>query len=113
MNERIFRLLAFGVAAAAVAVILAPSVARAAQPAVRTGMKLGFLAYARGREAAAEFIEMVEDAYAEATAELKQEADALAAGAGATAAEAAPSSGNGKAGAERGAGTERKRKRRR
>lgn len=79
MNERLLRTLAFGVAAAAAAVLLAPSVAQAACPAVRRGMKLGFMAYMRGREAAAGFVEMVEDAYAEATAELKQEAEAMAA----------------------------------
>jgi hypothetical protein len=79
MNEKLLRTLAFGVAAAAAAVILAPSVAQAASPVVRRGMKSAFVAYMRGREAVAGFMEMVEDAYAEATADLKQEAEAMAA----------------------------------
>ncbi len=79
MNENLLRGLALGVAAAAATVVLAPSIAHAACPVVRRGVKTAFVAYMRGREAMAGFMEMVEDAYAEATAELKQEADAMAA----------------------------------
>jgi hypothetical protein len=68
-------------------------------------MKSALVAFMRGREAVAGFMEMVEDAYAEATAELKQEADVMAA------AESAAASPKGaKKSSE--AGVERKRKRR-
>jgi hypothetical protein len=105
MNEKLLRGLAFGVAAAAVAVVLAPSIARRAAPVMRMGMKTALVGFMRGREAVAEFVEMVEDAYAEATAELKQEADAMAA------AEAAPAAPKGDEKRTE-ARVERKRKRR-
>jgi hypothetical protein len=98
MNERLLRGLALGMAGVAVAVVLAPSLAQAACPAVRRGMKAGFIAYLRGREAVAGFMELVEDAYAEATAELKQEADAMAASSG-VAASPEPNVSKGEAGA--------------
>ena len=79
MNESLWRGVAFGVATVAAALILAPSIAKVACPVARKGVKTAFVAYMRGREAMAGFVEMVEDAYAEATAELKQEADAMAA----------------------------------
>lgn len=93
MNDRIFRILGLGLTAAAAAVVLAPVVAQAACPAVRRGMKTAFVAYMRGREAVAGLAEMVEDAYAEATAELKQEADAMAAADSAAAAAGSDTSG--------------------
>lgn len=87
MNEKFVRGLAIGVAVAAGALVFGPAVARSAQPLVRRAMKSAVQAYARGREAAAELMEMAEDAYAEAWAELKQEADEKV-----RTAEAAPSS---------------------
>lgn len=100
MNENVLRGLALGVAAAAATVVLAPSIAQAACPVVRRGVKTAFVAYMRGREAMAGFMEMVEDAYAEATAELKQEADAMATAAG-HAASSEPDTSNGETGIAR------------
>lgn len=68
-------------------------------------MKSAFVAYMRGREAVAGLVEMVEDAYAEATAELKQEADAMA-----TADSAAASPKSDKSSGETGVARKRKRR---
>ncbi len=78
MNEKFVRGLAIGVALAAGALIFGPSIAQAARPVVRRGMKSAVQAYVRGREAVAELMELAEDAYAEAWADLKEEADAKA-----------------------------------
>lgn len=73
MNEKFPRLLGLGIVAAAAVVVLAPTVAAAAKPFARRGLKAAVKAYARGREAVAELQEVAEDAYAEAWAELKEE----------------------------------------
>ena len=74
MNEKFPRLLGVGIVAAAAVLVLAPAVASAARPFARRGLKAAVKAYARGREAVAELQEVAEDAYAEAWAELKEEA---------------------------------------
>lgn len=78
MSDKFIRGLAFGVGLTAAAAIFVPSLALAARPVARRGLKVAMLAYMQGREAVAEFVEMAEDAYAEAWAELKQQAETMA-----------------------------------
>src|SRR3990172_7767262 len=78
MSDKFVRGLALGVGLAAAAVIFVPGLAHAARPAARRGLKAAMLAYMQGREAFADFVEMAEDAYAEAWGELKQQAEAMA-----------------------------------
>lgn len=78
MSEKLFRGMALGAAAAATAVLLVPAVAEAARPLARRGMKLAILAFLQGREAVAHAMEMAEDAYAEASADLKERAERMA-----------------------------------
>lgn len=75
MAEKLFRGMALGVAAAATAVLLVPAVAEAARPLARRGVKLAILAFLQGRETVAHVMEMAEDAYAEACADLKEQAE--------------------------------------
>jgi hypothetical protein len=78
MNDKFLRGLALGLGVAVAVAIFAPGVAQAARPTVRRGLKAAMQAYLQGREAFADFVEMAEDAYAEAWADLKQEAEAVA-----------------------------------
>jgi len=78
MADKLFRGIAIGAAAAATAVLLVPSVAEAARPLARRGLKLAMLAFLQGREAVAHAMEMAEDAYAEASADLKEQAEKMA-----------------------------------
>jgi membrane-bound lytic murein transglycosylase B len=78
MSDKFIRGLALGVGLAAAAVIFVPGLAQAARPAARRGLKAAMLAWMQGREAMAEFVEMAEDAYAEAWAELKSQAETMA-----------------------------------
>jgi hypothetical protein len=75
MNDSLIRGLAIGVIATVGVVIFGPSAAQAARPVVRRVMKSAVQTFVRGQEAVAEFVEMAEDAYAEAWTELKEEAD--------------------------------------
>lgn len=93
MNENVVRTLVIGAVGMAVlsAALLLPAVAGTARPLLRRGMKTAIKAYAQGREALAEVQEIAEDAYAEAWAELKAEAqgpDAATAAAGGASASA-------------------------
>jgi hypothetical protein len=60
-------------AGGAIGVVLAPAVApafaRIARPAMKGALRVGLIAYRRGREAAAELMETVEDVAAEVKAE--------------------------------------------
>ena len=78
MNDRLPRIVGLGIMAAAAVLILAPAVAAAARPAARRGIKAAVKAFARGREVIAEVQETVEDAYAEAVAELREEENGAA-----------------------------------
>ena len=91
MNDRLIRGLAIGVVATVGVVIFGPSVAQAARPVVRRAMKSAVQTFVRGQEAVAEFVEMAEDAYAEAWTELEEEAEEKMATAPAT----APAAGKG------------------
>lgn len=73
MDQKFARGLATGLVAVAAFVVFAPVGVATARPLVRRGLKEAVKAYARGREAMAEFQEMAEDAYAEGMAELKAE----------------------------------------
>lgn len=71
------RLVAFGaagVAAAYVAVKLGPGLSRAAEPAVRSAIKVQIKTLQKARETAAQLMEIAEDAYAEAWADLNRDA---------------------------------------
>jgi hypothetical protein len=78
MNDKFIRGLALGLGVAVAVAIFAPGAAQAARPAVRRGLKAAMQAYLQGREAFADFLEMAEDAHAEAWADLKQEAETMA-----------------------------------
>jgi hypothetical protein len=78
MSEKFIRGLALGVGLTAAAVIFVPGLAQAARPAARRGLKAAMMAWMQGREAMAEFMEMAEDAYAEASTELRQQAETVA-----------------------------------
>jgi hypothetical protein len=78
MADKLLRGVALGAAAAATAVLLVPSIAEAARPFARRGLKLAILAVLQGREALAHAVEMAEDAYAEARADLKEQAERMA-----------------------------------
>ena len=77
MNDKFIRGLALGIGLAVATAIFVPGLAQAARPAARRGIKLGMRAYMQGREAVASFIEIAEDAYAEASADLKEEAEPM------------------------------------
>jgi hypothetical protein len=64
--------LAIGIGAAILAPLLLPVIATAARPVARAAIKTGIILYEKGREAAAEFGEVMEDLVAEARAELEQ-----------------------------------------
>jgi hypothetical protein len=82
MSDKFLRGVALGLGLAAAAVIFVPGLAQAARPAARRGLKAAMMAYMQGRESMANFMEMAEDAYAEAWAELKQQAEAMTESAG-------------------------------
>lgn len=63
---------AIGIGAALLAPIVLPALAGIAKPLARAAIKAGIIAYEKGREAAAEFGEVMEDLVAEARAELEQ-----------------------------------------
>ncbi len=77
MSDKFIRGLALGVGLTAAAAIFVPGVAQAARPVARRGLKAAMMAYMQGRETMAEFMEMAEDAYAEAWADLKQQAETM------------------------------------
>jgi hypothetical protein len=76
MDQKFIRGLGTGAIAVAALVVFAPAIASSARPLVRRGMKEAIKAISKGREAAAEFQELAEDAYAEAISELESEAEA-------------------------------------
>lgn len=70
-----FGLAALGATAAGALVfgsVIAPALLRAAKPAARTATKTAVILAERAGESFAEFMEIVEDAYAEAEAELAE-----------------------------------------
>jgi hypothetical protein len=83
--------LAIGIGAALLAPVVLPALAGLAKPLARAAIKAGIIAYEKGREAAAEFGEVMEDLVAEARAELEQHHNAATTGiaAGTSAAAAA------------------------
>jgi hypothetical protein len=89
MNENATRTLAIGAIAIAALVLLGPTVAANAKPLIRRGVKAAVKGYVESRESIAELQELVEDAYAEAWAELEAAARSPA-GAAPTAAATAP-----------------------
>ena len=64
--------IAIGLGAALLAPVVLPALAGLAKPLTRAAIKAGIIAYEKGREAAAEFGEVMEDLVAEARAELEQ-----------------------------------------
>lgn len=70
--------LAIGIGATLLAPALVPAITRVGKPAAKTVMKAGLVAYERSREIVAEVGESVEDLYAEAKAELSQQAQKAA-----------------------------------
>lgn len=76
MNDRFAKGLAIGLVAAVGVALYGPSLATAARPWMRRGMKSAVKGYLKSREAAAELFEMAEDAVAEAIHDLRAEAAA-------------------------------------
>lgn len=76
MNDRFAKGLAIGVVAAVGIALYGPSLAGAARPWLRRGMKSAVKGYLKSREAAADLFEMAEDAVAEAIHDLRAEAAA-------------------------------------
>jgi hypothetical protein len=64
--------LAIGIGAAVLAPVVIPVLASVAKPLAKAVIKGGLLMYERGKEAAAELGEVVEDVVAEAKAEMAQ-----------------------------------------
>lgn len=64
--------LAIGIGAAVLAPAVLPVVASVVKPLAKAAIKGGIMLYEKGRETAAEAIEMVEDIVAEAKAELAE-----------------------------------------
>jgi hypothetical protein len=62
--------LAIGLGVAAIAPLVASALFGASRPLARAAIKSGLILYEKGREAAAEFAEVVEDLVAEARAEV-------------------------------------------
>lgn len=89
MNDRFAKGLAIGVVAAVGIALYGPALARAARPWLRRGMKSAAKGYLKGREAAADFFEMAEDAVAEAIHDLRAETAAQASESEANAGDAA------------------------
>lgn len=73
--------MAIGLGAALLAPVIVPVLAGLAKPLTRAAIKAGIIAYEKGREAAAEFGEVMEDLVAEARAELEQNNSVTAVGA--------------------------------
>lgn len=69
-NRDMAKGIAIGIGVALLAPVLLPAVAGIARPLARAAMKSGIIAYEKGREAAAELREVVEDLMAEAQSEL-------------------------------------------
>jgi hypothetical protein len=67
------KIIAVGVAAAVLAPLALPVVARSARPLARAAVKTGIVVYEKGRETLAEAGETFDDLVAEARAELEQE----------------------------------------
>ncbi len=65
--------LAIGLGAAAVAPKLIPVVGQAVKPVAKALIKSGFLFFEKGKEAAAELGESIEDMWAEVQAEIEEE----------------------------------------
>ncbi len=65
--------LAVGIGVAALGPVIVPVILRAARPVAKTLLKTGIEMFERGREAAAELGEFIEDTAAEAHAELAKE----------------------------------------
>lgn len=65
--------LAIGLGAAAVAPKLIPVLGQAVKPVAKAFIKSGFLFYEKGKEAAAELGESIEDMWAEVQAEIEEE----------------------------------------
>lgn len=65
--------LAIGLGVAAAAPVVIASLFGASRPLARAAIKSGIILFEKGREAAAEFSEVVEDLVAEARAEVAQE----------------------------------------
>lgn len=63
--------LAIGVGVALLAPVVLPALAGLAKPFARAAIKAGIIAFEKGREAAAEFGEVMEDLVAEARAEIE------------------------------------------
>jgi hypothetical protein len=80
-----------GIVIGAAAAVLLPVAAQAARPLMRAAIKGGIRAWEKGREAAAELQEMVDDVTAEVQEELAAEARAAEAEAAEAAAEPGPS----------------------
>jgi hypothetical protein len=80
--------LAVGLGVAVLGPVIFPVILRAARPIAKTLVKTGIEFYERGREAAAEFGEFIEDTAAEAQAELANERQAATVSAAAAAPQA-------------------------
>lgn len=65
--------LAIGIGVAVAAPVVVSSLLGASRPLARAAIKSGMILYEKGREAAAEFSEVMEDLVAEARAEVEQE----------------------------------------
>ncbi len=78
MNEdmmgRVLRTAGVGIVAGAALLIFGPPLLRAARPLLRQAIKGAIVAYAQGRETLAHISETAEDAYAEATSDMMEQA---------------------------------------
>ncbi len=78
MNEdtvnRMLRSAGVGIVAGAALLIFGPPLLRAARPLLRQAIKGAIVAYTQGREALAHITETAEDAYAEATSDMMEQA---------------------------------------
>lgn len=72
-NSETAKGLAIGVGVALLAPVVVTSLLGASRPLARAAIKSGLILYEKGREAAAEFSEVVEDLVAEARAELAEQ----------------------------------------
>jgi hypothetical protein len=72
-NNSFLKGVALGLGAAVLVPVAALALAPVARPMMRGALKAGILAYEKGREAAAELAEMVDDLVAEVQEELREE----------------------------------------
>lgn len=98
MDEKFWRGFAVGVVAGVAIRHFGPSMAISAGPLLRQGMKSAIKGFVQSREAFADLQELAEDAFAEAWAELKSEAETAAS---AMAADTSTASGRGGTSAHR------------